>query len=243
MKKKLIVLCVVPLLLLAACGKAEEEEPFSAAFTIRPPESLTEVYYEVPMPNETGSGTTLPSDANTLRLQDLQELMSQSMFGEKEDASVCLWTQQVRYTLEGSFTEDDRTALTNMAQTLMQIAPFPGIRETDAKSANVIVHFADVSDAQFTYTADANGAITAGQMTIPSALSSWQRSALLEKTMFRLFGFFYKTDTHLSSVLAEEPAASLTEADLIVLETVYGQLQPGMTKDDAVSAFSNAFFN
>ena len=239
--KKILPLCLVPLLLFAACGKTEDEEPFSAAFTIRPPESLTEVYYEIPMPSEQASSTTLPDADHTLRLEDLRALLVQSVFGGKPDAFVCLWKEQVRYVLDGSFTEDDRSALSDMAADLTQIAPFPGMRETNAENANVIVHFADVPTAQFTFTKDAGGAITAGQITIPSSLPSRQRNALLQEKMFRLFGFFYDAQTPLDSVLAPEPADALTEPDLILLETMYGQLSAGMTKAQAEQAFTNAF--
>ena len=242
--KKLALLCLVLLLCLSACSlRAEEEEPFSAAFTIRPRESATEVYYDVPLPSESvpAVGTTLPDADHTLRLEDLRSLMTQSMFGEKADAVACLWTTQVRYTLRGDFTEDDRTALSSMAQDLVQIAAFPGMRETEDKTANVIVRFTDAPTAQLTYQVDANKNVTSGEITIPSVLPASRRDALLQEKMFRLFGFFYAADTPLDSVLAEKPAASLTEADLIVLETVYGQFQAGMTRDDAVKAFSDPF--
>ena len=243
--KKRLLLCLAALLCLSACSlqMTEDEEPFSAAFTIRPPESLTEVYYDIPLSTENGEqpGTTLPDADHTLRLEDLRGLMTQSVFGENADATVCLWQKQICYTLEGSFTEEDRAALTGMAQTLVQISPFPGMRETTADSANVTVHFTDTDKAQFTCTTDANGVITSGQITIPSSLPTWQRSALLEEKMFRLFGFPNAVQTPLESVLAQKPASTLTEADLIVLETVYGHMQPGMTQTDAVNAFTEAF--
>ena len=242
--KKLILPCLVLLLCLSACSfQAEEEEPFSAAFTIRPPESLTEIYYEIPLPSgeSPDTYTTLPDADHTLRLDDLRSLMEQSMFGTKPDATVSMWTTQIRYALDGSFTDDDSTALSDMAADLVQIAAFPGMREADAKTANVTVCFDDVQKAQLSYDIGANGEILSGEITIPSALPAYQRSALLQEKMFRLFGFFHDAQTTLDSVLAEEPAASVTEADLVILESVYGQFSPGMTKDAANEAFTDAF--
>ena len=244
--KKIVIPCLILLLCLTACSlQSEEEEPFSAAFTIRPKETLTEVYYEIPLSTDPGeiSGTTLPDADHTLRLEDLRSLMTQSVFAGKADAVVHLWTEQIRYTLDGDFTDDDRNVLSGLAADLVQISAFPGMRETDAQNASVVVHFADADKAQFTYTLDADGAVTAGQITIPSSLPAWQRGALLEENMFRLFGFFYDAQTSLDSLLAEEPADAVTEADLILLETVYGQMQSGMTKDDAETAFTNHFLS
>ena len=248
MKRLLLLLLCLPILF-AACGLQsadEEEEPFSADFTIRPPESLTDVYYEIPLSTEAdekvlSTGTTIPEGASTMRYEDLRDMMRQAMFTSVSDAAAALWTQPVRYTLEGSFTEEDSSFMNDLATDLIQITSFPGLRETTPKEANVIVHFADVPEAQFTYTKSSGGAITQGQITIPSGVPAWQREKLIAEKMFRLFGFFYPVNTPLESVLAEEGADYLTQADLILLEVVYGQMEPGMAKADCIQRFDSYF--
>lgn len=246
--KKLFLLLLCPLLLLAACGvqNEEEEEPFSADFTIRPPESLTDVYYDIPMPSEADvsadeANPVVPDGATALRYDDLRALFADAMFGGEPEACAALWTQQVRYAPEGSWTQEDLDLLSDMAQDLTQIAPFPGMRQTDVRNANVIVHFADVPDAQFTYTLDADGAIVQGQITIPSKLPPGQRNALLAEKMFRLFGFFHTAETPLDSVLAEDPADYMTETDLILLEIAYGQTESGMKQAVCMEKFAEHF--
>lgn len=253
--KKWLLLCLTPLLLLSACSilASPDDEPFSAEFTIRPPESLTEVFFDIPVPSETTQlEQTLPThtsvtpvteipDVNTLPLQDLRDLMTQAMFDDSADASAALWTNQIRYTLVGSFTQEDQTALSDMASDLVQISAFPGLRETDADSANVVVQFTDASAASSRFERASDGVIVSGEVTIPAAASPAERKAMLQEKMFRLFGFPNAVQTSLDSVLAQHPASYMTEADLIVLETVYQQMTPGMDKAACTRAFTQYF--
>ena len=226
MRKACALILPLLLLILTACGNTEAEEPFSAAFTIRPEQKPTEVYFDVTYNSETQQ---LRSDA--LNADAVRALFAQSLFGSEGETAV-RWISPVRYTLAGKYTDEDSRTLADLASSLAHVSGFPSVRETTVGDGNLHIRFDDVSSIQFQPATDAAGRIQSVQITIPYEWDAAQRSAALHQSIMRACGFFYTTQTPLDSVLSSDlPAASLSDADYLLLETLYGSIEPGETKD------------
>lgn len=234
-KFSILTLCLVLLLCAASCGKTAEEEPFSAAFTIRPPESLTEVFFDTSYAGET---QVLRDD--TLDYDALRTLYVDGLFDAETERAV-RWSTPLLYALEGEFTAQDAQVLSELSMELARVNGFPGMRETTAANANVQIRFAKANKPDFRYTADEHGRIRSVNITVPAAYLPAQRSAAVRQYMMRGCGFFRTVDTPLDSVLAEKPASNLTDADFILLNVLYGGTEPGADKAACLAAFEQYF--
>ncbi|MBQ7541634.1 MAG: hypothetical protein IJT44_05015 [Clostridia bacterium] len=235
MRKAAVLFLCLLLPALAACGAAEEEEPFSAAFTIRPEPTLTAVYYDTSYVGET---RVLPGD--TLDAGVLRALFLEALFGEEAQYAV-RWTSDVQYALSGSFADHDAQTVSDIADALDRVDGFPGIRETTADRANVRIVFTDAAQVQFLPETDAAGRILSVQITVPSSWDGARRAAALHQTMMRACGFFYTVQTPLESVLRQDsPADALTEADRILLDALYGGVEAGDGEDVCMEKFDQA---
>ena len=232
-----LLLCVL-LLGLTACGAPIEEEPFSAAFTIRPEPELTEVYFDTSYAEET---QILYDDA--LNADQLRALFAQALFGA--DAAIAVrWVSPVRYVLRGSFTADDAQTVSDLAADLKTVPAFPGIRETTADDANLEIRFSEAGQVRFSPKTDGSGRILSAQITIPQTLESAQRKAALYQSILRACGFFFTAHTPLESVLSEDtPAAALTEADWAMLHVLYGSIEPGESEDVCLQKFDQVMLS
>ena len=236
MRKLFILsLCVVLLCCAASCGRAAEDEPFSAAFTIRPPESLTEVFFD-----GTYVGQTQVIRDDTLDYDALRDLYVGSLFDEQTEQAA-RWSTTLQYALEGDFTQQDSQIASELAMELVRVNGFPGMRETTAANANVHIRFQKADAPQFLYNADANGCIRSVEIIVPAAYLSAQRSAIVRQYMMRGCGFLHTAQTSLDSVLAENPASDLREADFILLSILYSGVEPGADKAACLAAFDRYF--
>lgn len=236
MRKLYLFVPVLALLICAAsCGTAAQEEPFSAAFTIRPPESLTEVYFDTSYAGET---QIVRDDA--LDFDALRALYIGGLFGE-ETEHAARWNSRLQVALEGDFSAQDSQMLSELAMELTRVDGFPGLRETNAAQANVHIRFVKADKAQFRYDADADGRIRSAEITVPATYLSAQRGAAVRQYMMRCCGFTQTVQTTLDSVLAEHPAADLTQADFILLNILYGSVDPGADKTVCLAAFDGHF--
>ena len=235
MKKALIsVLMLLALLpVLTSCGDTASEEPFSAAFTIRPEQEPTEVYFDVTYTGETQQIRSDALDADALRA-----LFAQSLFGAEGEAAV-RWASPVRYALAGAFTPEDAQTLSAVAASLTRVSGFPSIRETAAANdAALLVRFDETEQVQFLPETDEKGRILSVQITIPADWDAPQRAAALYRYAMRACGFFYTVQTPLDTVLsADMPADMLTDADYILLEALYGSIEPGDAKTVCLEQF------
>ncbi len=228
------VLCLV-LLCTVSCGKAEEEEPFSAAFTIRPQESLTEVFFDTSYVGETH---VVRDDA--LDYTALRALYIDGLF-DAQTEHAARWNTPLLYALEGDFTAQDSQILSELAMDLARVDGFPGLRETTAADANVHIRFTKADNPAFLYDSDVNGRIRDVEITVPAAYLPAQRSAAVRQYMMHGCGFFRTVQTPLDSVLAENPASDLTEADYILLNILYGGVEPGADRGACLAAFDKYF--
>ena len=235
-KASILILCLVLLLCAAACGKAAEEEPFSAAFTIRPPESLTEVFFDT---SYTAPETQVIRD-DTLDYDALRALYIEGLFGEETESTV-RWSTPLLYALEGEFTTQDAQVLSELTMELARVNGFPGMRETTSANANVHIRFAKADKPDFRYTADEHGRIRTVNITVPASFMPAQRSAAVRQYMMRGCGFLQTVETTLDSVLAEKPASDLSDADFILLNVLYGGTEPGADKAACLAAFEGYF--
>ena len=227
-------LCIVLLLCTAACGQTVDE-PYSAAFTIRPPESLTAVYFDTPYVSETFVVRDDALDYNALR-----ELYIGSLFGAETEYAA-RWSTPLLYALEGEFTTQDAQTMSALAVELARTDGFPGMRETAAADANVHIRFQKSDTPLFRYDADASGRIRSVEITVPSAYLPVQRNAIVRQYMMRGCGFFQTVQTTLDSVLAQRPASDLRDADFILLNILYGGVEPGADKAACLAAFDQFF--
>lgn len=235
MRKGFLLLSAVLLVGLSACGAPAEEEPFSAAFTIRPEPSATEVFFDTSYAGET---QVVRSDA--LDESALRTLFVQALFGTGGETAA-RWTTTVQYALTGAAKAEDEKNVADLAANLAHISGFPVVRETSPDSANLHIRFDDTQTPQFRPQIDDSGRIQSVQITIPASYDVLQRRAALNEALMRACGFLYTAQTPLDSVLSKEkPAASLTDADWTLLEVLYGYLEPGDAKDVALSAFARA---
>ena len=243
---KKTVICIILTVLMCLCGcslfSSPEDEPFSAAFTIRTTAKPTEVYFDVPYSESfvfEGATSTYSSDA--LNFRDLRSLFAASVFTNADD-TVHLWQSQIRYCMSGSYTAWDTDAVTSVARDLVSVTRFPGMRETAEKDANVIIRFTQDTQASVSYETDGAGVMRTGTIVIPQRLPNDQRQALIEQSVMQLCGFLHTADTPLDSVLnKDKPASSLTEVDLILLDILYGEIQPEMSRDACLHAFDAHF--
>ena len=230
------LLCLVLLLCAASCGQAADNEPYSAAFTIRPPESLTEVFFDTPyVKDET---RVIRDDA--LDYDALRSLFLDGLFGEDGERAA-RWNAPLLVALEGAFTTQDAQTLSDLAMDLARVDGFPGMRETNPADANVRIRFDAASSPQMLYDADVNGRIRSVEITVPSAYLPVQRAATMRQYLMRGCGFFYTAQTSLDSVLAERPASDLTDADFILLGILYGGVESGADKNACRAAFEKYF--
>lgn len=234
-KPFVILLCLALLLCAASCGKAAEEEPFSAAFTIRPEESLTEVFFDTSYAGET---KILRDD--TLDYDALRALFMDSLFDE-DTAHAARWSTALLYALEGEFTTQDAQVLSELSMDLARVNGFPGMRETTSGNANVHIRFEKASAPQVFPFTDEEGHIRSVQITIPSAYLPAQRSASVRRYMMHACGFFHSAQTTLDSVLSDRPASDLQEADYILLNILYSCVEAGDDKDACLAAFERYF--
>ena len=235
-KVSILFLCLVLLLCAASCGKAAEEEPFSAAFTIRPPESLTEIFFDT---SYTAPETQVIRD-DALDYDALRTLYIDGLFGEQTESAV-RWSTPLLYALEGEFTTQDSQILSELAMELARVNGFPGMRETTSANANVHVRFERADKPEFRYAADEHGRIRTVEITVPASFMPAQRSAAVRQYMMRGCGFLQTVETTLDSVLAEKPASNLTDADFILLNVLYGGTEPGADKAACLAAFEQYF--
>jgi hypothetical protein len=231
----LVVLCLSLLLCAASCGLTAEEEPFSAAFTIRPPESLTEVFFDTSY-----AGETFVQRDDALDFDALRMLFLDGLFDEQTEHAA-RWNTPLLYALEGEFTTQDAQVLSDLAMELARVNGFPGMRETTSADANVHISFDKATRPQVLPYTDADGRIRSVQITIPSAYLPVQRSAAVRQYMMRACGFFHTARTTLDSVLAERPASDLREADYILLNILYSGVEAGDDKDACLEAFEQYF--
>ena len=235
-KFSILILCLVLLLCAASCGKATEEEPFSAAFTIRPPESLTEVFFDTSY-----AGNTRVLRDDTLDYDALRALFIDSLLGSEADGHAARWSTSILYALEGEFTTQDAQTMSDLSMELARIIGFPGMRETTSANANVHIRFERADGAQVIPYTDADGHIRSVQITVPSSYLPAQRSAALRQRIMHACGFFHTAQTALDSVLAERPASDLREADYILLSILYGGVEAGDDKKACLAAFERYF--
>ena len=231
----ILLLCFAVLFCAASCGKTAEEEPFSAAFTIRQPESLTEVFFDT---SYTGETQVIRDD--TLDFDALRALFIGSLFDEQTGCAA-RWNTTLQFALEGDFTMQDSQTLSDLAMELARIDGFPGLRETTAANANIRIRFQKADKPQFLYDADENGRIRSVEITVPAAYLPAQRSAAVRQYMMRGCGFFRTVPTTLDSVLAENPATDLRDADFLLLNILYGSVEPGADKNTCLAAFEQYF--
>lgn len=234
-KAIILLLCFVLLLCAASCGKAAEEEPFSADFTIRPQQTLTEVFFDTSYVGET---QVVRDDA--LDFDALRALFLEGLFGEGTEQAA-RWSTPLLYALEGEFTAQDAQILSELTMELARVDGFPGMRETNASDANVHIRFAKADTPDFRYSADEHGRIRTVEITVPAAYLPAQRSAVVRQYMMRGCGFFQTVQTTLDSVLAEKPASDLRDADFILLNILYGGVEPGADKAACSAAFEQYF--
>lgn len=231
----LVSLCLVLLLCAASCGEAPEEEPFSAAYTIRPEEPLTEVFFDTSYVGET---QVVHDDA--LDFEALRALFIGGLFGEDTERA-SRWDTPLLYALEGEFTSQDAQVASELAMELARVDGFPGMRETTAADANVHIRFVKADSPQFLHNTDVNGRIRSVEITIPAAYMPAQRSAAVRQYMMRGCGFFRTVPTTLDSVLAENPAADLTDADFMLLNILYTGVETGADEAACLAAFEQYF--
>lgn len=232
MRKLLILLlCLVLLLCAASCGSAADNEPYSAAFTIRPPESLTEVFFDTPYAGETNVYRDDALDYDALR-----SLFIDGLFGEDTERAA-RWSAPLLYAMEGAFTTQDAQTLSDVAMELARVDGFPGMRETTPSNANVHIRFQKADRPQLEYDADVNGRIRSVTITVPGNYLPVQRNAVVRQYMMRGCGFFQTVQTTLLSVLAEKPASDLSDADFILLNILYGGVEAGADKAACLAAF------
>lgn len=229
------ILCLALLLCAVSCGKAAEEEPFSAAFTIRQQESLTEVFFDTSYVGET---QVVRDDA--LDFGALRELYIGGLFGDETERA-SRWNTPLLYALQGDFNTQDAQTLSELSMELARVSGFPGMRETAAADANVHIRFQKADKPQFLYDADVNGRIRSVEIIVPASYLPAQRSAAVRQYVMRGCGFFQTVQTTLDSVLSETPASDLSEADFILLNIFYGSVEPGADKAACLAAFEQYF--
>ena len=229
MRKLMALILLLLLPLLTACGAAESEEPFSAKFTIRPEEEPTDVYYDLTYNEETRQ---LRSDA--LDAAAVRTLFAQSLFGD-EGKTAIRWVSPVRYTLTGRYTSEDARTVSDLAASLRHISGFPDMRPSADDEGNLRIHFEPSAEIVFLPAVDEAGRIQSVQISIPSDWDTAKRSAALHRNLMRACGFFYTSSAALDSVLSgETPSAMLSDADYLLLETLYGSIEPGDTKESCL---------
>lgn len=236
MKKIGILLLCVLLAGLTACTVSEEEEEnFSAAFTIREASAPTEVFFGEPVP-AVGSAD-LPG---SLSYDAIEHLFVTSLFGD-QGQKLCLWSKPIQYALNGVFSQMDVQTTGEIAEALSDVSGFPDIRETTADEANVQITFANVSAADCNIAADSNGNILRAEITIPTN-GKFDRTKALWQSMFRICGMLYQAETVLDTVNAESYAAAKpTDTDWMLMDILYSEMQAGMSKEECRSAL-DAYF-
>lgn len=236
MKKIGILLLCVLLAGLTACTVSEkEEEPFSAAFTIRETSAPTEVFFGEPVP-AVGSAD-LP---DSLSYDAIEHLFVTSLFGDQGQV-LCLWNQPIQYALNGGFSQMDAQTAGEIADALSDVSGFPGIRETTADQANVQITFADVPAADCNIAADSNGNILRAEITIPTN-GKFDRAKALRQSLFRICGMLYHAETVLDTVNAESYAAAKpTDTDWMLMDILYSEMQAGMSKEECRTALDAHF--
>ena len=243
---KKAIACVLAAALLGLCGCSlfsnPDDEPFSAAFTIRTTAKPTEVFFDVPY-SETrvSEADTKTYRSDALNFTALRNLFVTSIFSGAEDATAHLWKSQIRYSMQGNYTAWDTDAISGVSRDLVGVAGFPGMRATSENDANVFIRFTSDVQGSVSVDVDDSGVIRSGTVVIPQRLSNDQRQALIEQSLVRLCGLPNTVETTLDSVLSRNPASSITEVDLILLDILYGEIQPGMTRDMAQHAFDAHF--
>lgn len=233
MRKGLILIPIV-LLALAGCGGGEEEL-FSARYTIRPEPEPTQVYFDVTYTDET---QVIRSDA--MDADAVCALFSQALFGTQDGAAV-RWVSPVRYAAVGAYTAEDTQAVADFVSALSHVSGFPAVQAVSMRDANLLIRFENTDQVQFKHSTDAHGRILSADITIPSDWDAAQRSAAVNRYGMRACGFFYSVRTPLDSVLSDSvPAASLTDADYMLLEGLYGSIEPGEEKAVCLQKFSES---
>lgn len=231
----LLILCLALPLCAASCGKTAEEEPFSAAFTIRQPTQPTEVFFDTSYTGETQVVRDDTLDYNALRALYIEGLFS------AQTQSAVRWNTALLYALEGDFSTQDAKVMSDLAIELVRVNGFPGMRETTSENANVHIRFAKADKPDFRYTADEHGRMRSATILIPAAYLPAQRSAAVRQYMMRACGFLQTVQTEMDSVLAENPASDLSDADFILLNVLYGIVEPGADKTACLTAFEQYF--
>ena len=232
-----LLLCLL-LAGLSACSlteATEEEEPFSADFTIRENPEPTEVFMD-----SVYSGETKVYSSDSINIADLRALLSETVFGSKK--TVSLWKKEIYYAFDGTFNAENIEVVNEIAGDFDQCTAFPGMCEMLPNSADLLIRFAD-EPSDLTYTTDAYGYITGGTITIPADLPAAQQKALLYASLFHVCGFFGKAETALDSILSENPTNVPQEIDWILLDFLYSGADAGMTESECLNALDAFIMN
>ena len=247
MKKMAALMMAALLFTLCGCSifsfsSDDEEQSFSAEYTIRTTAKPTEVFFDVPYSESViTEEATRAYRSDALDFTELRQLFSDSVFADSDD-TLHMWQNQIRYCIEGATSSADTNELSEISRELISVSGFPGMRETTQSDANVYIRFTDDVKSSVTLETDSSGVVHSGTIIIPNVLPTDKRKALLEQSVMQLCGFEDTVHTQLDSVLRiDAPSDSLTEVDLILLDILYGEMQPGMTRSACLYIFDAHF--
>ena len=259
---------LLPLLLLVffLAGCTHEETPTdttapspASGTTLAVPEEPTEASSEAPTEPE-HSQFYVPGVSVEDVILYFNEVCLDAEFSHSGDASLLQkWTDPIRYTLYGDYTDEDYATLTGFCHWLNQVDGFPGIYETDDPSATSLrIYFGDQEemitlmgdtftgmDGAVTFWYDGENEIYDAIICYRNDLDQYLRNSVILEEIYNGLGPIQDTALRPDSIIYAEfsQPQALTDIDELILHLLYHpQIQTGMNAKECEAVIRQLYY-
>ena len=245
--KKLLSFLLLAFLLTACCGNAASTEPTATISATAPTEAAT-LPTTVPV-EETVMPATNPTEPihsdlyiPGVDVEDVivwfNEVCLDAELVNSGDATLLQkWTVPIRYSLHGTYTEEDLATLNSFAHWLNTIEGFPGIAEAGAdEPANLQIHFCtplemtELMGSQFTnmdgsvtFWYNMDNEIYDAIICCLNSLGQTLRNSVILEELYNGLGPIQDTSLRPDSLIYAEfsEPQELSEIDKLILQLLY----------------------
>lgn len=265
MKKHFVLWCLIlALLFLTACNFTElTQPPVFETETQQPtstniPETQNTEPTQTNAPEPQHSVLYLPEVSVEQVIGYFNEVCLDSEFVNSGDPSVIQkWTTPIRYTIEGSYTQEDIATLRNFESFLNDIEGFPGISQTDDPAdGNMRICFGDkqnMLDLLGPNFANMDGGVTfwySGTNKIYNAIICYRtdidqttRNSVILEEIYNGLGPVQDTERTDSIIYTGFSTPQwLTDVDILILQLLYHpDIRPGMNAQQCEQVIRNLY--